>query len=144
MTTASLLVPPDAEDERHARVRLFGRLLASHGALFMLVAVLVAAVILRPHFFDELVLRNTTRMAAVLGVIVIGQILLLIVGCVDLSVAAVVGFAAVLVTEAGPPFPLGVPHRRGHRSGRGSRQRLACDAPPCSPVRRHVRDARPS
>ena len=74
-------------------------------------------------------IRNTGRMAAILGVVVAGQVLVMLVRCVDLSVAAVIGFTAVLVAEGGPGPRAGHRRRGRHRGRRRPRQRLARDVP---------------
>jgi ribose/xylose/arabinose/galactoside ABC-type transport system permease subunit len=84
------------------------RLLMNYGALVVLIGLLVVAAIVEPRFFAEDGIRNTGRMAAILGVVVAGQVLVLLVRCVDLSVAAVIGFTAVLVAEGGPGLGWGI------------------------------------
>ena len=53
-------------------------------------------------------MRNTSRQAAVLGVVVVGQVLVMFVRCIDLSVSAVIGFTVVLVAEGGPGLAPGI------------------------------------
>ena len=93
---------------RYERTLMVRRFLANYGAIVMLLALFVVAAIVRPRFFHEDVLRNTARMSAILGVVVVGQVLVLLVRCVDLSVAGVIGFTAVLVADVGPGLGLGV------------------------------------
>jgi ribose/xylose/arabinose/galactoside ABC-type transport system permease subunit len=99
--------PPQSRRSTAARLDV-QRLLTSYGALVVLIALLVVAAIVEPRFFTEDVIRNTGRMAGILGVVVVGQVLVLLVRCVDLSVAAVIGFTVVLVAEGGPGLRSGI------------------------------------
>ena len=89
------------DGESGAKVLWVRRLVANYGALVMLTALVVIAAFVAPRFFAEDALSNTGRMAAILGVVVVGQVLLLLVRCVDLSVAAIIGLTAALVAEGG-------------------------------------------
>lgn len=102
------LVANDLSYEPSATARRMRQLLANYGALLMLIVLLVVAAIVKPRFFAEDGLRNTGRMAGILGVVVAGQVLVLLVRCVDLSVAAVIGFTAVLVADGGPGLVPGI------------------------------------
>ena len=83
-------------------------LVANYGAAVLLVALFVVAAVAAPNFFSEVGIRNTSRQAAVLGIVVIGQVLVLLVRCIDLSVSAVIGFTVVLVAETGPGLYPGI------------------------------------
>lgn len=83
-------------------------LLGNYGAAVLLGVLFVVAAVYAPRFFNETALRNTGRQAAILGVVAIGQLLVLVVRCVDLSVSAVIGFTVVLVAEGGPGLVPGI------------------------------------
>lgn len=82
--------------------------LGNYGAAVLLGILFVVAAVYAPRFFSETAIRNTTRQAAILGVVAIGQVLVLVVRCVDLSVSAVIGFTVVLVAEGGPGLVPGI------------------------------------
>lgn len=84
------------------------RWLSNYGVGVLFLALLVAAALASPRFFTETAMRNTSRQAAVLGVVVIGQLFVLLVRCIDLSVSAVIGFTVVLVAEGGPGLAPGI------------------------------------
>ncbi len=84
------------------------RMVASNGGFVLLAVLLIVAALTSPRFFSEAALRSTTRQAAVLGVVVIGQVLVMFVRCIDLSVSAVIGFTVVLVAEGGPGLAPGI------------------------------------
>jgi ribose/xylose/arabinose/galactoside ABC-type transport system permease subunit len=99
-------LPPAAPASRALeRARL---LLANNGGFVLLAVLLVVAAITSPRFFSEAAMRNTSRQAAVLGVVVVGQVLVMFVRCIDLSVSAVIGFTVVLVAEGGPGLAPGI------------------------------------
>lgn len=96
-----------ADDEIRASDHL-RHFAGNYGAIILLIVLLIIATIVAPRFFSETAIRNTTRQAAILGIVAIGQMLVLVVRCVDLSVSAVIGFTVVLVAESGPGFVPGV------------------------------------
>lgn len=73
------------------------------GIFIALIVILVLAAIIAPNFFVPVNIGNTLRRASILGLITIGQMLVLMVRGVDLSVAAMVGITAVALTTAGNP-----------------------------------------
>jgi ribose/xylose/arabinose/galactoside ABC-type transport system permease subunit len=83
-------------------------LLANNGGFVLLAILLIIAAITSPRFFSEAAMRNTSRQAAVLGVVVVGQVLVMLVRCIDLSVSAMIGFTVVLVAEGGPGLAPGI------------------------------------
>jgi ribose/xylose/arabinose/galactoside ABC-type transport system permease subunit len=103
-----VLVDSDLSYEPRPGAERVRRLLANYGALVILVGLFVVAAAVKPRFFAEDGIRNTGRMAGILGVVVTGQVLVLLVRCVDLSVAAVIGFTAVLVADSGPGLAQGI------------------------------------
>jgi ribose/xylose/arabinose/galactoside ABC-type transport system permease subunit len=72
-------------------------------APIMIVVVLITAAVFAPAFFNPNNLRTVSIQVAVLGVVAIGQTLVLLVRSIDMSVSAVLALGAVIVvqTEAG-------------------------------------------
>ena len=108
MTTPTAAPPRDAPVEATPATTWMWKLLSRYGVVVVLLALLVVAAVLAPRLFSEVSLRTTGRQAAIVGVVVIGQVLLLFLRCVDLSVAAVIGFTAVLVADRGPGLAEGL------------------------------------
>jgi ribose transport system permease protein len=75
--------------------RAIGRLAPFAVALLVALAALVA----EPDFYDGANLRNVTRQAAFLGVVALGQLLVVIVRGLDLSVGAVITTTLLLIVE---------------------------------------------
>lgn len=78
------------------------RFLAQYGVAIALVALLIAAIIWAPSFYTPSTLRNTARQASIIGIITVGQFLVLMIRGIDLSIPAVIGFTAVLIVDNGP------------------------------------------
>lgn len=78
------------------------RFLAKYGVIIALVLLLIAAVIWAPSFYTPSTLRNTARQASIIGIVTVGQFLVLMIRGIDLSIPAVIGFTAVLIAENGP------------------------------------------
>lgn len=78
------------------------RFLAQYGVVIALVILLIVALIWAPSFYTPSTLRNTARQASIIGIITIGQFLVLMIRGIDLSIPAVIGFTAVLIAENGP------------------------------------------
>lgn len=72
-------------------------------APIMICIVLIVAAILAPAFYNPTNLRTVAIQFAVLGIVAVGQTLVLLVRSIDLSVSAVLALGAVIVvqTEAG-------------------------------------------
>ncbi|MDX1414632.1 MAG: ABC transporter permease [Candidatus Promineifilaceae bacterium] len=72
-------------------------------APIMILVVMIVAAIFAPAFFNPSNLRTVSIQVAVLGVVAIGQTLVLLVRSIDMSVSAVLALGAVIVvqTEAG-------------------------------------------
>jgi ribose/xylose/arabinose/galactoside ABC-type transport system permease subunit len=72
-------------------------------APIMICVVLIVAVIFAPAFYNPTNLRTVAIQFAVLGIVAVGQTLVLLVRSIDLSVSAVLALGAVIVvqTEAG-------------------------------------------
>ena len=78
------------------------KFLAQYGVVIALVLLLIAALIWAPSFYTPSTLRNTMRQASIIGIVTIGQFLVLMIRGIDLSIPAVIGFTAVLIAENGP------------------------------------------
>jgi ribose transport system permease protein len=89
-----------------ARLRRFG---ADAAIWLVLLALLGVAASFSNAFLDAAYLVNTFRQAAPVGIAAIGVTLVMIIGGIDLSVGAVISFAAVLcaVQMAGDPRNIG-------------------------------------
>ena len=72
-------------------------------APIVIVVVLIAAALYAPAFFNPTNLRTVAIQTAVLGIVAIGQTLVLLNRSIDMSVSAVLALGAVIVvqTEAG-------------------------------------------
>jgi ribose/xylose/arabinose/galactoside ABC-type transport system permease subunit len=64
-------------------------------------ALLVVAAVAVPGFYSEQNVFNVFRQAAILGIVTLGQLLVMLVGGIDLSVGAVIGVSAVVLAEVG-------------------------------------------
>jgi ribose transport system permease protein len=98
-----LLERPSASD-RSAPVRPrieLRPLLQGAGAWPALLILLVVALLVEPAFFGSGNLSDVFRRASILGLITIGQVLVLMTAGIDLSVGAMVGITAVALAEAG-------------------------------------------
>jgi ribose/xylose/arabinose/galactoside ABC-type transport system permease subunit len=76
--------------------RADGELLSRWAIALVLAALYAAAVATSSAFLDPVYLGNILRQAAPVGIAAIGTTLVMIVGCVDLSIGAIISFAAVL------------------------------------------------
>ena len=83
-------------------------LLRKYAVVCGLVLLLIAAAIWAPGFYTRSTLRNTTQQASLIGIVALGQFLVLMIRGIDLSIPAVVGFTAVLVADRGPGSTPGV------------------------------------
>jgi ribose/xylose/arabinose/galactoside ABC-type transport system permease subunit len=81
-------------------------LLYRQPALTTLVVVLLVALIWQPAFYAPQNLRAVAIQSAILGIVVLGQTIALIGRGLDMSVAAVMTFAAVLITQGSADYPL--------------------------------------
>ncbi|MCU1570606.1 MAG: transporter permease [Naasia sp.] len=72
--------------------------LSGKGIFIALAVILIAAAILAPNFYAGVNVGNTLRRASILGIITVGQVFVLMVRGVDLSVAAMAGITAIAVT----------------------------------------------
>jgi ribose/xylose/arabinose/galactoside ABC-type transport system permease subunit len=82
--------------ERLGQLPLF---LEAYGIYLALLIVLIAAAIVAPAFYSPGNLFNVLRQSSILGVVAIGQTLVILGGGIDLSVGAVMGLAMIVATE---------------------------------------------
>ena len=75
-----------------------GQLLSKYGLLGFLVANALVVSVLSPAFLKPENIANVLTQAAPLGIVVLGQTFVLLVGGVDLSVASVMATSAVIAT----------------------------------------------
>lgn len=75
-----------------------GRLLSRYGLLGFLIANALVVSVLSPAFLKPENIANVLTQAAPLGIVVLGQTFVLLVGGVDLSVASVMATSAVIAT----------------------------------------------
>jgi len=78
---------------------LLNTLIREHLVYVFLVAILIIAIVVSPKFFQPKNLFNILRHASALGVLAIGQTVVIISGGIDLSVAAVMQLAVVSIAE---------------------------------------------
>lgn len=74
--------------------------IGDHSAYLGVVLILVIAAFVSPSLYQPSNLSNLARQAAILGVVSIGQMLVLLGRGFDLSVGAVMGLTAMVVTQA--------------------------------------------
>lgn len=88
----------------------WSRVAGTYGVWMALGLLLVAALITAPEFYTTTNLQDVLRRASILGIVTMGQVLVLITAGLDLSVGAMIGMTAVLIAEAaradGPPLPV--------------------------------------
>ena len=84
---------------RNRLVSLADSILREHLVYVVLVAGIVFAAIVSPVFFQPKNLFNILRQASALGILAVGQTIVVIAGGIDLSVAAVMQLAGVSVAE---------------------------------------------
>ncbi|MER3544286.1 MAG: hypothetical protein C4311_06690 [Chloroflexota bacterium] len=81
------------------RGRSLAETLEAYGIYVALVLVLLAAALLSPAFYQPANIFNILRQASALGILSVGQTIVMIGGGIDLSVAAVMQLATVGVAE---------------------------------------------
>ena len=110
-----------------------GQLLSKYGLLGFLVANALVVSILSPAFLKPENIANVLTQAAPLGIVVLGQTFVLLVGGVDLSVASVMATSAVIATGFAVTdnrmvpviFATAIALGRGRRAGEWLSGRLA-------------------
>jgi len=87
------------------------RLRAARGAVYLLATATVLAVLIEvwvPRFYHLDNITNVLRQAGILGIVTLGQCLVLLVAGIDLSVGAVMSASLVVVAELSRPGGLGL------------------------------------
>jgi ribose/xylose/arabinose/galactoside ABC-type transport system permease subunit len=77
----------------------FSAFLARRGVYVALVGVVLISAVLSPAFFKFSNVLNVLRAAAVLGIVSIGQTMVILGGGIDLSVGGVMGTVAIFISE---------------------------------------------
>ncbi len=85
------------------------KILAIVASAALLAVVLAVA---EPRFLSAYNLQNLARLIAFLGLIALGQGIVIVAGGIDLSVGAVVGLSALLIALLAGPAPLPAGSRR--------------------------------
>jgi ribose/xylose/arabinose/galactoside ABC-type transport system permease subunit len=88
-----------ADPENPARHTTLRDILRNYGIWLVLVFLIVATTILSPAFLTGKNISNMLLQAAPLGIVVIGQVMVILVRGLDLSVASVMATAAVVATS---------------------------------------------
>src|SRR5512140_447181 len=84
---------------RNRMLSLAGTLLRAHLVWVILVAGIILAAVVSPVFFQPKNLFNILRQASALGILAVGQTIVVVAGGIDLSVAALMQLAGVSVAE---------------------------------------------
>ena len=82
-------------------------MLKKYGPLFILAGLIVIMAIASPYFLTADNLETVAKQTAVIGVLTIGELLVIITGGIDLSVGSIVGFVGIfggLILKAGMPL----------------------------------------
>ncbi|MCU1570165.1 MAG: transporter permease [Naasia sp.] len=74
--------------------------LSRYSAISTTVLLLIVAAIVTPTFYDETNLRTVAVQTSALGIVVLGQMVVLLVRGIDMSVSAVVAVTGVIATSA--------------------------------------------
>ncbi|MGQ0669114.1 MAG: ABC transporter permease [Actinomycetota bacterium] len=73
------------------------------GIWFAIIALAVVALLFEPRFFQLGNLQDILRRASILGIVTMGQVLVLLTAGLDLSVGALIGVTAVAIAESTAP-----------------------------------------
>lgn len=86
----------------------WSRFAGAYGVWVALGALFLVAAITAPEFYSVGNVQDVLRRASILGIVTMGQVLVLMTAGLDLSVGAMIGFTAVLIAESarsdGPPL----------------------------------------
>jgi ribose/xylose/arabinose/galactoside ABC-type transport system permease subunit len=90
----------------------WSRQAGTYGVWIALAVLLLIALVTAPEFFGISNLQDVLRRASILGIVTMGQVLVLMTAGLDLSVGAMIGMTAVLIAEStrsdGPPIGVAV------------------------------------
>lgn len=90
---------PFLETERSRDFEYWIDIAGRWAAPILILVVLILASIIAPHFYEPSNLRTILLQASVLGVVTVGQTLVLLTRSIDMSVGAVMGLGAVIVVQ---------------------------------------------
>ena len=79
--------------------RIFQKFISSYGVYLALVMLLIVAALITPNLFEKETLAVMFRQCAQLGIIAIGQTMVMLVAGLDLSVGGVIVITSVVVAE---------------------------------------------
>lgn len=79
------------------------RSISEHGIWVALLLLVIVAAILEPRFFQVSNLQDVLRRSSILGIVTMGQVLVLLTAGLDLSVGAMIGVTAVAIAESTAP-----------------------------------------
>jgi ribose/xylose/arabinose/galactoside ABC-type transport system permease subunit len=88
-----------AKSEVHTRQAGLGEFVRNYGIYLVLLVLIGVTTILSPAFMTANNISNMLLQAAPLGIVVIGQVMVILVRGLDLSVASVMATAAVVATS---------------------------------------------
>ena len=91
-----------------------GEALSRWAILCVLAVLYLVAIALSDAFLEPVYVGNILRQAAPVGIAAIGTTLVMILGCIDLSIGAIISFSAVLCARADG-------RRRAQRAAGGGR-----------------------
>ena len=132
---------------RRGRADLLTRRIVASGPLLVLIGLLIVIAVVTPSFYGEANIANVLRQVGILGIVAVGQTLVILGGGVDLSVGAVMSVAlvtAAVVTQGKDAnVPLAVVGDVRARARHRDRERAAGDMAPGAAVRGHARHAPP-
>ena len=78
---------------------IFQRFITSYGVYLALVMLLIVAALITPNLFEKETLAVMFRQCAQLGIIAIGQTMVMLVAGLDLSVGGVIVMTSIVVAE---------------------------------------------
>jgi ribose/xylose/arabinose/galactoside ABC-type transport system permease subunit len=85
------------------RVRMYLQQASAWGVWVAFVVFAPVAAVVAPAFFGTSNLQDVLRRASILGIVTMGQVLVLLTGGLDLSVGAMIGVTAVAIAESTSP-----------------------------------------
>jgi ribose/xylose/arabinose/galactoside ABC-type transport system permease subunit len=93
-------------------IAAWSRQAGTYGVWVALAVLALVALLTAPESFGLANVQDILRRASILGIVTMGQVLVLMTAGLDLSVGAMIGMTAVLIAESaradGPPFPVAI------------------------------------
>ncbi len=114
--TAAVLSPADRRIEK---LRRAGRFFSKYGIYFALVLLVAVLAVISPPFFTAANLIDILRQISVIGILAVGQTVVIITAGIDLSVGSILALSAVMAASFAHPgqYPLIVPLMVGLGAG---------------------------